>query len=59
MVWLDLANEYRAVPHVLMFKALRYYNIPDKIIKIIVVLLLCRGLWEILVNVGDIKVAKV
>ena len=37
VVWLDLANAYGAVPHVLILRALRYYNIPDKIIKIIVV----------------------
>ncbi|KAL5272883.1 hypothetical protein ACHWQZ_G000900 [Mnemiopsis leidyi] len=30
VVWLDLANAYGAVPHVLILKALRYYNIPDK-----------------------------
>ncbi|KAL5270090.1 hypothetical protein ACHWQZ_G003546 [Mnemiopsis leidyi] len=37
VVWLGLANAYGAVPHVLILKALRYNNIPDKIIKIIVV----------------------
>ena len=37
VVWLDLANAYGAVPHLLILKALRFYNVPDKIIKIIVV----------------------
>ena len=37
VVWLDLANAYGAVPHVLILKALRFYNVPDKIIKIIVI----------------------
>ena len=36
VVWLDLANAYGAVPHVLIIKALRYYNIPNKIINIII-----------------------
>ena len=36
VVWLDLANAYGAVPHVLIVKALRYYNIPNKIINIII-----------------------
>ena len=35
VVWLDLANAYGAVPHVLIIRALRYYNIPNKIINII------------------------
>ena len=34
---LDLANAYGAVLHLLILKALRFYNVPDKIIKIIVV----------------------
>lgn len=37
VVWLDLANAYGAVPHLLILKALRFYNVPDKIIKIIVI----------------------
>ena len=37
VVWLDLANAYGAVPHLLILKALRFYNVPDKIIKIILV----------------------
>ena len=36
VVWLDLANAYGAVPHVLIIRALRYYNIPNKIINIII-----------------------
>jgi hypothetical protein len=36
VVWLDLANAYGAVPHVLILRALRYYNVPDKIINIII-----------------------
>ena len=36
VVWLDLANAYGAVPHSLIIKALRYYNIPTKIINIII-----------------------
>ena len=36
VVWLDLANAYGAVPHVLIIKALRYYNIPTKIINIVI-----------------------
>ena len=36
VVWLDLANAYGAVPHVLIIRALRYYNIPSKIINIII-----------------------
>ena len=35
VVWLDLANAYGAVPHVLIAKALRFYNIPPKIVDII------------------------
>ena len=35
VVWLDLANAYGAVPHVLIARALRFYNIPQKIITII------------------------
>ena len=35
VVWLDLANAYGAVPHVLIARALRFYNVPQKIIDII------------------------
>ena len=37
VVWQDLANAYGAVPHLLILKTLRLYNVPDKIIKIILV----------------------
>ncbi|KAL5251266.1 hypothetical protein ACHWQZ_G016834 [Mnemiopsis leidyi] len=35
VVWLDLANAYGAVPHVLIARALRFYNVPEKVVKII------------------------
>ena len=35
VVWLDLANAYGAVPHLLIVKALRFYHVPEKIINII------------------------
>ncbi|XP_063695334.1 uncharacterized protein LOC134826767 [Bolinopsis microptera] len=35
VVWLDLANAYGAVPHVLIARALRFYNVPEKVINII------------------------
>ena len=35
IVWLDFANAYGAVPHVLIARALRFYNVPQKIIDII------------------------
>ena len=35
VVWLDLANAYGAVPHILIAKALRYYNVPTKIRELI------------------------
>ena len=35
VVWLDLANAYGAVPHLLILRALRYYNVPTKVINII------------------------
>ena len=34
-VWLDLANAYGNVPHLLILKALRFYHVPDKIVEII------------------------
>ena len=35
VVWLDLANAYGSVPHVLIARALRFYNVPPKIVDII------------------------
>ena len=35
VVWLDLANAYGAVPHLLIIRALRFYNIPTKVVNII------------------------
>ena len=35
VVWLDLANAYGAVPHVLIARALRFYNVPPKVVDII------------------------
>ena len=37
VLWLDLANVYGAVPHVLILKPLRFYNVPDDNIKIKVI----------------------
>ncbi|XP_063688236.1 uncharacterized protein LOC134821425 [Bolinopsis microptera] len=36
VVWLDLANAYGAVPHLLIVKALRFYHIPEKVINIVI-----------------------
>ena len=55
---LDLANAYGAVPHLLILKALRFYYVPDKIIKIIVVYF-AGCLWEVLFKAGDLKLAEV
>ena len=44
IVWLDFANAYGAVPHVLIARALRFYNVPQKIIDII--LLYFSGVFE-------------
>ena len=35
IVWLDFANAYGAVPHVLIARALHFYNVPQKIIDVI------------------------
>jgi len=35
VVWLDLANAYGAVPHMLILRALRYYHIPKRAMDII------------------------
>ena len=34
-VWLDLANAYGNVPHLLILRALKFYHVPDKIVKVI------------------------
>ena len=35
VVWLDLANAYGAVPHLLIIKALRFYRVPQPIVDIV------------------------
>eukprot|EP00116_Pleurobrachia_bachei_P004751 sb/3465013/ len=35
VVWLDLANAYGAVPHLLIAKALRFYRVPQPIVDIV------------------------
>ena len=37
VLWLDLANVYGAVPHVLILKPRRFYYVPDDNIKIKVI----------------------
>ena len=37
VVWLDFANEYGALTHLFILKALRFYHIPDNFIKFILV----------------------
>ena len=43
IVWLDLANPYGSVSHVLILFALRRYKIPEDWIT--VVIKYCDGLW--------------
>ena len=34
VVWLDLANAYGSVPHELLFKAMEFFHIPEKVMNI-------------------------